>query len=35
MNRLAYIARFIYWLCFHRSWARAVWVMAHEGKVWK
>lgn len=35
MNRITYIAHFIYWLSVHRSWSRALWVMAHEGKAWK
>ena len=35
MNRITYIARFAYWLWFHRSWARAAWVTAHEGTTWK
>jgi len=35
MNRITYVAHFVYWLCVQRSWARAVWVMDYQGKTWK
>lgn len=35
MNRLAYLATFIYWLLRHRNWDVAKWVTEFEGRTWK
>ena len=34
VNRVIYIAHFLYYLSVHRSWANARWCMQHEGRAW-
>lgn len=34
INRVIYIAHFIYYLHVHRSWSSAVFCMQHEGRAW-
>lgn len=33
-RRVQFVARFIYWLCVHRSVSSARWVMEYEGTTW-
>lgn len=35
INRVIYIAHFLYWLGVHRSWSSAKWCMAYEGCAWR
>lgn len=35
INRVIYIAHFLYWLRVHRSWSSAMWVMELEGRAWR
>lgn len=35
VNRVIYIAHFLYWLRVHRSWSSAKWVMEFEGRAWR
>ena len=35
INRVIYIAHFLYWLRVHRSWSTAKWVMEYEGRAWR
>ncbi|WP_426391943.1 hypothetical protein [Variovorax sp. R-27] len=34
INRVIYVAHFLYYLRIHRSWSSALWCMAHEGRAW-
>lgn len=35
MNRITYVAHFIYYLWIHKSWSSAVWCMDYEEGTWK
>lgn len=34
INRVIYIAHFIYYLRIHKSWSSAIFCMQHEGRAW-